>query len=80
LPGHDGVEDSSCRIPVLERGDIHREPAQSRQLGHARIDLHAEQPTTRCLELSSGDTGTDADVENVEAGLTAMICVTNAAG
>jgi hypothetical protein len=26
LPGHDGVEDSSCRIPVLERGDIHCEP------------------------------------------------------
>jgi hypothetical protein len=30
--------------------------------------VNPEQPTTRCLELSSGDTGTDADVENVEAG------------
>ena len=41
-------------------------PPRPGQVGHAGIDFDADYPAARRLELSSGDAGADAHVENVE--------------
>ena len=65
LTGDDGVKGSPGRVPVFKPRDLNLEPASARELGHPRVDIHAQQPATSYLEQPSGNAGTDSDVEKV---------------
>ena len=80
LPGNDGVERPSGRIPRFERRHLNLEALLPGELGHSRVDLDAEQPAPGRSEGSSGDPGADAHVEHGGPGLAAMIRFTSASG
>ena len=71
MPGHAGddqVKRPPSRVPVLKLGDLHVEAVLPGELGHPRVDLDPEHPTSGSLKWACGNTGADAHVKNVTAG------------